>query len=455
MRNIIKSQTCRDQKAVADSLLEFLEDKYDTKKWIVVVLPNLPEDWITRYGNWSGITSAKWLYVFEKGTAALVISVNRSDLSELSRSIHNFIEKFNIPIRTLPNLLFGISKYHVSVKEIHENLNRFLLPLRTKSRADIDTLIIKVDPAKQVTVVASNGTEYMRLSDELNCCHLLMVVPVRQTAKISISATSNLCGYNLRKNSNAAGILRNEYSQAYLSILGDTRQDGLPIILDRVWRNSSGQRWRFVNNQLINDHDKCLTTWTRGSSLLYQYDCHRDWIGQVWHRNGLQIVNGYQMCLDYDGVTLDGTMKVVQNYCDSTPSFLWADWDTSCEDAMIPSFMNGSRFFRNEFSRRYLSVYSDEKYVFDKPWNDSPGKRWTFLHGALRNGHGKCLAGVGWYVQQVDCDGIDKANNKRWTYNDKRQIVSAEGYCLNVGNKEGYVLYSYCKDSSLYRWWCY
>lgn len=160
------------------------------------------------------------------------------------------------------------------------------------------------------------------------------------------------------------------------------------------------------------------------------------------------------MCLDYDGVTSGGTMAVVQSYCDLTPSFLWADWDTSCEDAIVPPSVNGSRSLRNEFSRRYLSVYSDEEYVFDKPWNNSPGKSWTFVDGALINCFGKCLAGIGWYVQLVDCDG-DKTNNKSGIYNDKRQIISAEGYCLAACNKEGYVLYTDCKDSSEYRWWYY
>ncbi|XP_046458088.1 uncharacterized protein LOC124204897 isoform X1 [Daphnia pulex] len=66
MRKIMKSQTSRGIKSIADSLLNFLEDKYDTKKWIVVVLPNLSENLIATHGNWSGITSEKWHYVLEK-----------------------------------------------------------------------------------------------------------------------------------------------------------------------------------------------------------------------------------------------------------------------------------------------------------------------------------------------------------------------------------------------------
>jgi hypothetical protein len=48
------------------------------------------------------------------------------------------------------------------------------------------------------------------------------------------------------------------------------------------------------------------------------------------------------MCLDYDGVTSGGTIAVVQSYCDLTPSFLWADWDTSCEDAIVPPSVKGT-----------------------------------------------------------------------------------------------------------------
>jgi hypothetical protein len=109
----------------------------------------------------------------------------------------------------------------------------------------------------KVIVVASGGTEYTQFSDDLNCNHLVMVVPVKPTAKSSIPATSDklMCDYKLGKDS---GLLRNEFSQAYLSILGDTRQEGLPIILDVEWRNNSGQRWRFFDNQLMNGHGKCF-----------------------------------------------------------------------------------------------------------------------------------------------------------------------------------------------------
>jgi hypothetical protein len=231
----------------------------------------------------------------------------------------------------------------------------------------------------------------------------------------------------------------------------DSSQEATSIILESGWRNATGQRWRFVNNQLRNDFGKCLTAWVEQSSYLYQYDCHSDWTGQTWYRHGFQIVNGFKMCLAYKG-TKNGLMYVVQNLCDSTPPFLWYDWDTPCWEAIISlSAVNESRALRNEFSNRYLSGYEDESWAKHEPWSDQPGQNWEFVNGQLRNGNGKCLTGKGWYANQVDC--TETVSAKTWTYNEKRQIASDDGYCLSVGNTEGYVVYNYCKDDPEYRWW--
>lgn len=44
-------------------------------------------------GNWTGITSAKWHCVLVKGATTLAVSVNRSDLTKLSRSVNTFLVK--------------------------------------------------------------------------------------------------------------------------------------------------------------------------------------------------------------------------------------------------------------------------------------------------------------------------------------------------------------------------
>jgi hypothetical protein len=186
---------------------------------------------------------------------------------------------------------------------------------------------------------------------------------------------------------------------------------------------------------------------------------------QTWRRTGLQIVTYSinplkarlynDLCLTFVGSKDDDVMYAVLDKCDFTPPFLWYDWDLDCEDAAHKNHTdasNGSRSLRNEFSRRYLSVYESEDYWHHRPWSNHPGQNRKFVHGQLRNNFGKCLAGNGWYDLLVECSaGI--SNSKRWTYNEKRQIVSAEGFCFSVGDKSGYVIYNYCKNDPEHRWY--
>ena len=256
----------------------------------------------------------------------------------------------------------------------------------------------------------------------------MIVVPVHSpSAQNSSTLNSQSCE---EQNGEKDGLLRNEFGQAYLSVQGDSSQDGAYVILDRQWRNSSGQRWKFINNQLVNDHGKCLTVSTL-SSFLFQRSCNFSYTAynkmrQTWRRTGLQIITNNinslrarllnDMCLAFVGSKDDDTMYAILEKCDFAPPFLWYDWDLNCEDFGINYSdinNNGSRPLRNEFSRYYLSVYESEDYLYHKPWGNHPGQYWKFVHGQLRNGFGKCLAGKGWHALQVECEGVDKT--KRWT----------------------------------------
>jgi hypothetical protein len=350
-----------------------------------------------------------------------------------------------------------------AARDVHEYLSLYLKPLR--NQFIIESLVIQTpcqsseeEMKKIVTVVISNGTEYSQIINDHGSCigHFILIVPVNSSpsnsSQIAIAEPSvhQDCDNQVYSNANQTELLRNEFGQAYLSVQGDSSQEAASIILESEWKNYTGQRWRFVDNQLKNELGKCLTAWKIQSWYLYQYDCHSDWAGQKWYRHGFQIVNGFDMCLAYEG-TKSEIMYVVQDLCDSTPPFLWYNWDTSCEDAIvIPSSSVDGRPLRNEFSREYLSVYEDGVYVFHKPWSNQPGQKWKFVDGQLRNDRNKCLVGKGWYVLQVDCATLSV---KTWTFNEKRQIVSASGYCLSVGDKFGYVLNNYCKDEPEYRWW--
>jgi hypothetical protein len=464
MRDVIKEYWTQGREVVTDALLQFLEDKYETKKWIVIVLPET--------GSQSDVYSAisgGFHSVSEKGMSAIAISVDRALILDWVP-----LKEFQMPIETVNNIFqnppgIGFSlKPKRAARDVHEYLSLYLKPLR--NQFIIESLVIQTpcqsseeEMKKIVTVATSNGTENSQIINDHGGCigHFILIVPVSSShinsSLIAEPSVHQDCVNQVDFNaSNQTGLLRNEFGQAYLSVLGDSSLEAASIFLKSEWRNTTGQRWRFVDNQLKNDFGKCLTAWDiqSWSLYLYQYDCHSDWAGQKWYRHGFQIVNGFNMCLSYKS-SKSGLMYVVQDLCDSTPPFLWYNWDTACEDAIvIPSSSVERRPLRNEFSREYLSVYEDGVYVFHKPWSNQPGQKWKFIDGQLRNDRNKCLVGKGWYVHQVDCDDASSPSSaKKWTLNEKRQIVSASGYCLSVGDKNGYVLNNNCKDEPEYRWW--
>ena len=88
------------------------------------------------------------------------------------------------------------------------------------------------------------------------------------------------------------------------------------------------------------------------------------------------------LCLAFTGSKDDDTMYAVVDKCDFSPPFLWYDWDSNCEDVDLKDHYdatNGSRPLRNEFSRRYLSVYENEDYLHHRPWSSVVGflfERW-------------------------------------------------------------------------------
>ena len=483
--DILKTKSSRNQKELAKSLLQFLEDKYDTKKWIVVLLPDVKTTAGNSHLEFLSVNkvhftqSGKFHTVSVQGTFVAAISVDPSAV-DLIQFVDTYLDKFHIPIHTSDQ---GYrQRWDKRLLLIHENLHLFLTPVR--KRAIIETLVIEIpctssdeEFEEMVTIVGSNGTELVELNDEFDdygyksgwCIDpLVIVVPVNSS---SVDELDDSC-----KNQEGDGLLRNEFGQAYLSVQGDSDQDGAYIILDRQWRNTSGQRWRFVNNQLMNDFGRCLTVsmFSPSKMFLFQASCagfsstSYNKMRQTWSRNGLQIVTDKfinfssflkaglynDLCLAFTGSKDDDTMYAVVDKCDFSPPFLWYDWDSNCEDVDLKDHYdatNGSRPLRNEFSRRYLSVYENEDYLHHRPWSNHPGQTWKFVHGQLRNNNGKCLTGKGWYALQVECNGI--ANSKRWTYNEKRQIVSAEGFCLSVGHQSGYVIYNYCKDDPEHRWY--
>ena len=451
MRRIMESTSKSGRKVVADALKNFLEDKYSTKMWIVIVLPERGTLNNVHTAESGGFHTASVQEMF-----AAANSVDRVGAPKLTAKARAFLNEFKLPVKSL-RFVNRIAKelglpFRINYRahEIHEYLSRYLTPLRTNSRVAVDTFVIQtpcvsseLELKQIVQVVISEGMEkVIFFMNDADCfSYVIIAVPVNPSLLTTLdSMPSKSCKIG------KSGLLRNEQGQAYLS----AQKNSEIIVVDSSWNNEKNQRWRFVKDQLKNDIDKCLTASNPiPLTRLEEKDCFSTHQGQIWYRNGLQIVNSFGLCLAFMGTKDDKEMYVVQNLCDTTPPFLWYDWDVDCEDALIihPTGYE-SRPLRNEFSRRYLSVTEDEKYASHLPWQNQLGQYWRFVDGQLKNDEDKCLIGKGWFVRQEDCV-YNNSKAKKWTFNGKRQIISADGYCMSVGNMNGYISYNYCNDHDL------
>ncbi len=478
MRQIMKATLTPDRQTVADSLIEFLGDKYDTKMWIVMVQEK---------SFWeNSVLSGGFHHASVQNVVAYAISIDHRVLamnfSELLNSIDLHLKPFVIPAWCSPERCWCYNSF-----EIADYLNRFLIPVRAKSEVKTEmlvfaemgwqNLIIAISDEDQTTNPESIISTHSNETKD-KCHHWAIVIPTKPAISFNPSPSPSRlrnqieCSYDLDRVAQEYGPLRNERARAYLSVQGDSKEEGVAIILDREWRNSSGQKWKLVDGQLRNGFGKCLTLRSSLNKFfglfhyLYQYNCDLNQPEQKWDVEGLQITNDRTYCLGFPGKVHQETMFVRGVYfCDLSPSFIWYNWDTDCEDAMvIQSTTNGSRPLRNEFSRLVFDVYKDQ-YGIQEPWSNRPQQLWTFVDGGLlKNDDGKCLAGKGWYVHTVDCAADLIGNNGRWTYTENRQIKSDEGYCLTspivssynvfAGKRIAYLFYLGCvRDFPNQRWW--
>lgn len=109
MRQILEATSGRSTKSVADSLLEFLENKYDTKRWIVVLLPSniqwrslITDGDKTRCDEdeayW--ITCSKGIHkTTYKSNFAVAVSVDgKGDFSTTRTLMDSHFKEFEIPL---------------------------------------------------------------------------------------------------------------------------------------------------------------------------------------------------------------------------------------------------------------------------------------------------------------------------------------------------------------------
>ena len=317
--NLHSHEILRDHRVIAGALLQYLEENYPTKKWMVIVLP-IPS------GQQTNIHYSKGFYVARsKDTFAAAISVDGTDLPDFTDDANSLLRDFRLPLETITKIdqmEFGL-RAKDGAQNYHQHFDRFLIPLWTNGRLGVESMSITtpcITSEKKtedyVAILTSKGFKWKRITNHDECDNKQLIV-VPNLEEIASQKPSTQCNKTLL----------NEFAQSYLSVEGDSKEEGSYVTLDRFWRNATGQRWKFVNNQLVNN-GKCLTAWTERSWYLYQYDCHPDWAGQIWIRHGLQIVNGFRFCL---AVREEGSaVRVVQDLCDSTPPFIWYNLDASC-----------------------------------------------------------------------------------------------------------------------------
>lgn len=490
MRDIIEknSKRLKSNEDLAKAVRHFLEDKYDTKKWMVTMYS---ENHI-KSGDIKSVQSGGFHSVSANGFFVLAISnginnnqslmndPSNNDGTFLSPKQRSFLDRFKIPynLEMERDTLLRVKRSTNSsdVKVIHDYLGRYLTPLRTDQRFDVEFLVYnyedcqgKVAPFNRINVY-SKGFEYFELR-HTSCpgnstlptyrTTVVIVVPKRSSpswnSTLSVPAHQHSTSSDNLKcfPSNRGRMLRNEFSQGYLSERGNSINGDANVVVDRHWSNTLGQRWRFINNTLRNDHENCLTV---GGSMLGIFSpllssarCDPGSSSQMWIRHGLQIVQhgdrSSMYCVGVD-VTREASfgrllLQPVLGECSTNPRYLWYHWGTDCEDELVihgtPSSSNGQHL-RNELSKRFLGTEEDE--VKHGPWMNLPGQRWRFVDGQLMNDGGVCLIiGDDRSLLQKDCREARKLpKHSNWKYNERtRQIVSdgGNGFCLTANEING------------------
>ncbi len=337
----MSDEKSQDRKEIAEAVLRFLEEKDDTKKWLVIV-----------YNEQSQIhhdLSGGFHIVKVNGFFAAAISAGQTDFQDFSNVLNAQLQSFKFPVETFKKRARMALKTKGSARSIYQHFRRFLA---TQISGHLDfEIFVFVTPVGEktndyVTIVASDDFKGKKITNQ-DKRHMYLVGVITNSTSVEKSDPMFNPSMPIRKCHNIIangwspiyGLLRNEMVEGHLTVLGDAAVEGAYITVDPEWRNETGQKWTFVNNTLRNGNGKCLTARTERSTYLYQYDCHPEWVGQSWIKYGLQIFNGYGYCLSIQIHKDEGTIYVIQDKCDSTPQFLWYNWDVDCEEPIVPSLL--------------------------------------------------------------------------------------------------------------------
>ena len=206
MRRVMETTSDSGINETAHALLRFLEEKYDTKKWLVIVI-----------SSDSGIAnpSGGFHVASSNGTHALAIT-NGAHTSDdgflLSPRQRQYLEEFTCPLIVSEKRRTPTRNY----------LYRYLTPLRTSNRFDVETLI-----ARNGYMVFHNDSEFVEWENaSCGSDYTVLVVPTARPRPIAPDIEFEPSCFP-QNQSDGFMMLRNDFLQGYRRLRAIRRQTAL------------------------------------------------------------------------------------------------------------------------------------------------------------------------------------------------------------------------------------
>jgi hypothetical protein len=185
MRQIMKATLTPGKQNMANALLNFLEEKYDTKMWIVLVEKK------GKIATWT----AGFHQALVRSDVAFAISVDPREMSfpGFKKLLDTSLKYFQFPVWCLPDRCSCSSSV-----EIEKYLNRFLIPLRANSEVEMKILAFADDDMgwQELIFVFSKdlanytGKVWIHTNKGKNCNHWVFVIATRPAITFNPSSPS-------------------------------------------------------------------------------------------------------------------------------------------------------------------------------------------------------------------------------------------------------------------------
>lgn len=261
LRATAKTYKSENKQPVADTILRFLEEKYDASYWLVIVYT----------ANWWDMTSLSEEFIPVKdpdfGRNAAILSIGKSTYARLPDQTRTLLFSYCVPRQHYKGFLYPIGDPHLIANNVRQYLGYTnstalaVLPRRSWNRPF---------GSGSYATSASGMLEYLlhsaQCGDTAQSTPVLVVPMMRHSADYTCQAYSGNDGHLY--------MLQNWKTRHYLAVEKDDNQAGHYTLLmksDKL-KLLSGH-WRFVDGQLRNDFGLCLTVTSRTTWYVYHDIC--------------------------------------------------------------------------------------------------------------------------------------------------------------------------------------